>query len=93
VLYEIEQALGRVRSADKSAPRTIDLDITLFDDQVLELGQRHVPDPDLLRHPHIAVPMADLAPQYVHPETGQTLKEIAEGLPSAGLVPRPDVAL
>jgi 2-amino-4-hydroxy-6-hydroxymethyldihydropteridine diphosphokinase len=93
VLQEIERTLGRVRSADKNAPRTIDLDITLYSDQVLDLGQRHIPDPDLLRYPHIAVPMSDLAPQYVHPESGEKLQEIAERMPSAGLVPRPDIEL
>ena len=93
VLQVIEQELGRVRTADKNAPRTIDLDITLFDDQVLDVGQRHIPDPDLLKHPHIAVPLADLAPQYRHPETGQTLQEIAERLPTGGLVRRTNMVL
>ena len=91
VLQEIERILGRVRSTDKNAPRTIDLDITLFNDQVLDIGQRHIPDPDLLRYPHVAVPLSDLAPTYVHPETGQTLKEIAHSMSSVGLLPRSDL--
>lgn len=93
VLQDIERVLGRVRTADKNAPRTIDLDITLFNDQVIELGHRHIPDPELLRYPHIAVPMADLAPGYVHPESGQTLQEIAENTSLVGLEPRPDIDL
>ena len=80
VLQAIEAELGRVRTDDKNAPRTIDLDIALFNDQVLTLGRRHIPDPDLLHYAHIAVPLADLAPGYRHPETGQTLREIAERL-------------
>ena len=93
VLQEIERTLGRVRSADKNAPRTIDLDITLFNDEVFDLEHRHIPDPDLLRYPHIAVPISDLAPQYVHPESGETLKAIADRLSSVGLLPRPDIEL
>jgi dihydroneopterin aldolase / 2-amino-4-hydroxy-6-hydroxymethyldihydropteridine diphosphokinase len=93
VLQSIEQELGRVRTQDKNAPRTIDLDIVLFNDEVLELGHRHIPDPDLLRFSHVARPVADLAPQYCHPETGQTLAEIAESLPSVGLILRPDLDL
>jgi 2-amino-4-hydroxy-6-hydroxymethyldihydropteridine diphosphokinase len=93
VLQAIEQSLGRVRSADKNAPRTIDLDITLFNAEVFDIGHRHIPDPDLIRYAHIAVPMADLAPLFKHPESGRTLKEIADKLPSADLVPRPDIAL
>jgi 2-amino-4-hydroxy-6-hydroxymethyldihydropteridine diphosphokinase len=93
VLRDIEQTLGRVRSADKNAPRTIDLDITLFNDEVLNIGRRRIPDPDLLLYPHIAVPMAELAPNYVHPESGQTLQEIAGSMSSARLALRPDVEL
>ena len=91
-LQAIEQELGRVRTDDKNAPRTIDLDISLFDAQVLDLEQRHIPDPDILRYPHIARPLADLAPQQRHPETGQTLQEIAQGLPTGDLR-RTDIVL
>ena len=73
VLQAIERDLGRVRTADKNAPRTIDLDIALYGDAVLDLGSRHIPDPDILRYPHIAVPLAALAPDLRHPETGQPL--------------------
>jgi 2-amino-4-hydroxy-6-hydroxymethyldihydropteridine diphosphokinase len=93
VLRVIEQDMGRVRTEDKNTPRTIDLDIALFDDQVLDLGPRHVPDPDILRYPHIAVPLADLAPTRRHPEDGRTFQEIAQSLPDSGLVLRPDVVL
>lgn len=93
VLQEIERALGRVRSADKNAPRTIDLDITLFNDEVFDLVHRHIPDPELLLYAHVAVPIADLAPEYVHPESGQTLREIAGRISKVGLVPRPDIEL
>jgi 2-amino-4-hydroxy-6-hydroxymethyldihydropteridine diphosphokinase len=93
VLRVIEQELGRVRTEDKNAPRTIDLDIALFGDQVLDLGPRHIPDPDVLSYPHIVVPLADLAPTVRHPEDGRTLQEIAQSLPASGLVFRPDVVL
>jgi 2-amino-4-hydroxy-6-hydroxymethyldihydropteridine diphosphokinase len=91
VLASIEDQLQRTRTEDKNAPRTIDLDILLFDDQILELGKRHIPDPEIVQQPHVAVPLADLAPQYSHPKTGQTLAEIAGQMPRHGLVPRPDI--
>lgn len=91
VLLEIEAALGRVRTADKNAPRTVDLDISLFNHEVLEVRGRRIPEPDILRHAHVARPLADLAPHYRHPETGQTLLEIARSLPQGGLVHRPDL--
>lgn len=93
VLRVIEHELGRVRTEDKNAPRTIDLDIALFTDQDLDSGPEDVCDPDVLRYAHIAVPLADIAPQRRHPETGQTLHGIAQSLPANGLVARPDVVL
>jgi len=93
VLQPIEQELGRVRTANRNAPRTIDLDISLYGNQVLEVGGRHIPDPDMLRFPHVAVPLADLAPEQRHPETGETLADIAQRMPCSGLLPRPDITL
>ncbi len=75
VLRPIEASLGRVRSADKFAPRPIDLDIALFGDLVdAALG---IPDPDILTCAHIALPLADLDAHFVHPVSGETLAQIA----------------
>lgn len=93
VLQPIEEELGRIRTQDKNAPRTIDLDISLFNEQIMEVGHRHIPDPEILQFPHIAKPLADLAPEMRHPETGQTLEEIAKSLASEGLVHRSDLTL
>lgn len=86
VLRPIEAALGRVRSEDKNAPRPIDLDIALWDGGVVEDAAESlvVPDPDILRWPHVAVPLADVAPLWVHPVDGRTLAAIAAGLGGSG---------
>jgi 2-amino-4-hydroxy-6-hydroxymethyldihydropteridine diphosphokinase len=93
VLQVIEQELGRVRTEGKNAPRTIDLDITLYADQDLDAGSFAFNDPDILRYAHVAVPLADIAPQRRHAATGQTLQEIAQCLPTSELLSRPDVML
>lgn len=96
VLAPIEQQLGRQRSADPNAPRTIDIDISLYDDAILDLGKRRIPDPEIVRFAHIAAPLADLAPGYRHPETGETLAEIAARVTAAAgqpLLRRDDIAL
>ena len=92
VLAPIEAALGRVRTADKNAARTIDLDIALFNYEVSEAGRR-IPDPDVLIYPHVALPLADIAPYYVHPESGETLAEIAERMTRTPAHRREDVDL
>jgi 2-amino-4-hydroxy-6-hydroxymethyldihydropteridine diphosphokinase len=80
VLDDIECRLKRQRDpANKNAPRTIDLDISLWGDQVFEYGEKpwRVPDKDIVRFAHVALPLAELAPDYVHPLEHQTLAEIA----------------
>jgi 2-amino-4-hydroxy-6-hydroxymethyldihydropteridine diphosphokinase len=77
VIDRIEQCLGRVRQINKNVPRPIDIDIMLFNHQIIELGDRHIPDPELLERPFVAIPLAEIAPDYRHPETGQTLRAIA----------------
>lgn len=79
-LREIEKEFGRVRTADKYAPRPIDIDIAMYDQQILELEGNRIPDPDLLRYPHIALPLADIAADWLHPEVGLTLRQIADSL-------------
>lgn len=90
----IENELGRVRDPrNRNAPRTIDIDIALFNCDVLTLGPRAIPDPDILRCAFVAVPLAELNSGYVHPENGRTLAEIAADFNAAdcGLRARPDV--
>jgi 7,8-dihydro-6-hydroxymethylpterin-pyrophosphokinase len=76
-IAEIEANLGRVRTENKNAPRPIDIDIMLFNRDVISLGERRIPDPEVLERPFVAIPLAEIAPDYVHPETGQTLRQIA----------------
>lgn len=80
VLRSIESRLGRVRTADKFAARPIDLDIAFYSDVVLNLEGSGIPDPDILRFPHVAVPLANVTPDWIHPQTGETLCQIAERL-------------
>ena len=99
VLAHIERQLKRVRTSNKNAPRTIDLDIILF--RSAEAGApNYPPDPDLQKFPHVAVPLADLAPNLPHPQTGEPLRVLADHLLAAAtaqnhgqppLWPRPDM--
>jgi 2-amino-4-hydroxy-6-hydroxymethyldihydropteridine diphosphokinase len=77
VIRRIERDLGRVRGANKYAPRPIDIDIILFNQQIFDLDNHHIPDPEVLERPFVAIPLAQIAPDYRHPETGQTLRDIA----------------
>jgi 2-amino-4-hydroxy-6-hydroxymethyldihydropteridine diphosphokinase len=86
LLRPIEAALGRVRSDDPNAPRTIDLDILIFDGEILE--------PEIWVQAYWSVPLAELVPDCVNPETGETVGQAARRLSrSAEIVPRDDVLL
>ncbi len=84
VLRPIERSLGRRRGKNKFAPRTIDIDIVIYDGKVL--------DPKLWTQAYLALPVAELLPHLIHPATGETLEDIASRLVSlAGVSPAPDV--
>ncbi len=88
IIGEVERLLGRVRDPhNKNAPRTIDLDIALWDNRAFDYGTKpwHVPEPDILRFAHVTVPLAELAPHYLHPETGETLAQIVARLDTTGI--------
>lgn len=78
VLDQIEQKLGRVRQHDKNGPRPIDIDLMLFNRQIFQLGNHHIPNREIFERSFVAIPLAEIAPDYHHPETGQTLAEIAQ---------------
>ncbi len=98
VLRAIEAEMGRQRSADKFAPRVIDLDIALYGDLLLQLDTEDthllLPDPDILERAHVALPLADLAPDLIHPTSGETLRAIADRFAGISTVRvRPDIRL
>ncbi len=72
VIHSIEYELGRRRSADKFAPRPIDIDIVLFDNQ---------PAGDQFWNlAYVMIPLAELYPEYQNPQTGKTVEQIAAQL-------------
>lgn len=93
VLSQIERQLGRKRTANKNAPRTMDLDIIFFNNLVIEVDGRKIPSPEILERAFVALPLAEIAPDYRHPVTGQTLTEIAQTFTPniAAMIRRDDV--
>ena len=75
-LREIEVAHGRHRGEKRFAPRTLDLDLLLFGDQDLHDQGLDVPRAEITRYAFVLGPLAELAPQAIHPLLGKTYQEL-----------------
>jgi GTP cyclohydrolase I len=82
-LRHIEKVLGRERTEDKNAPRTIDLDIVYYGDLVESYDDWQLPDPAAATEPHVAIPIADVAPTWVDPVSNRTAYDIMLGVDAA----------
>jgi len=85
-LLEIETYLGR----DRRRPwpdRTIDLDIVLWQDRCIDLDELVVPHPRMHKRLFVLQPLAELAPEFVHPKLGRTILDLlAETLANEGTI-------
>ena len=75
ILRKIEEKLGRQRSADKNAPRTIDLDLILYGIVLIDEPDLRVPEPSIRLYPFVAVPLLELAPELILPDTKTALAD------------------
>lgn len=83
-LRALEAQMGRVRDGSSGA-HPIDLDIVLWGEESFEYGAKpwRVPDPSILRAVYVAVPLAEIAPNFHYPGDGRTLAQIAAALAGA----------
>jgi 2-amino-4-hydroxy-6-hydroxymethyldihydropteridine diphosphokinase len=76
-LHEIEEQLGRPARHPQGAPRTIDLDLLLYGRQIIKSRQLCVPHPRMAARPFVLAPLADIAPNLIHPVLHRRIRTLA----------------
>ena len=85
-LKRLEIVLGREPSFE-NGPRAIDIDILFYDDLAIENPEMTLPHPRLHERAFVLVPLADIAPDLVHPVLGKTVAELLQGVDTTGIQP------
>ena len=86
-LLQIEQQMGR-RRIQKKGPRTIDIDILLFDEAIVDSPALTIPHPAMRQRRFVLEPLAEIAPEVRHPVLDKTIRELLEALPAGQIVRR-----
>jgi 2-amino-4-hydroxy-6-hydroxymethyldihydropteridine diphosphokinase len=81
-LHELEDRHGRVRNVPKFSDRTLDIDILLYDDLFLLSPELEIPRFEILEAAYVLKPLADLAPDLVHPVACKTVAQLWSEFPA-----------
>ena len=86
-ILRIEEEMGR-RRVQKKGPRAIDIDILLFDNTIVDSKELTIPHPAMHQRRFVLEPLAEIAPELLHPVLKKTIRELLDSLPPGQVVKR-----
>ena len=79
-ILKAEKKMGRVRK-EKYGPRIIDIDILLFNDEILKTSFLQIPHPEMQNRRFVLIPLAEIAPAMIHPLLKKTILQLLDECP------------
>lgn len=83
-LLTIEAQFGRIRR-ERWGARSLDLDLLLYDDLILDLPQLQIPHPRMINRAFVLVPLAEIAPDSIEPVSGRTIRDLVQAVDCSGV--------
>ncbi|MUL35661.1 2-amino-4-hydroxy-6-hydroxymethyldihydropteridine diphosphokinase [Gloeocapsopsis dulcis] len=84
-LLNIETQFGRVRR-ERWGPRSLDLDLLLYDDLILDTPTLQIPHPRMCDRAFVLVPLAEIAPDWIEPVSGRAIAQLVQAVDCSGVV-------
>lgn len=84
ILKDIEKDMGREKNF-KYGPRKIDLDVLFFDDAIIHDEDLAIPHPMIPNRAFVLIPLNEIAPDFIHPESGKSVSELTENISKKGV--------
>jgi 2-amino-4-hydroxy-6-hydroxymethyldihydropteridine diphosphokinase len=86
LLMKIESSLGRIRKEGGYSDRLINIDLLFYGETILEHPRLSLPHPAMFKRKFVLLPLADIAPELIHPVSGLSVKEMLDRCPGSDLV-------